>query len=67
MAAGDIVSVGDGRVGDLTYEMTLSPGDTVVYSKFGIGTTDLNVQVRHVLSSWICLPWGAVGSGSLSL
>eukprot|EP00891_Asterochloris_glomerata_P004712 jgi/Astpho2/4712/Aster-00269 len=41
---GDIVSVGDGRVGDLTYEMTLSPGDTVVYSKFGIGTTDLDVQ-----------------------
>ena len=51
VAAGDIVSVGDGRVGDLTYEMTLSPGDTVVYSKFGIGTTDLDVQVGNVSST----------------
>ena len=38
------MAVGDGRVGDLTYEMMLKPGDTVVYSKFGIGTTDLDVS-----------------------
>jgi len=42
--AGDIVAVGDGKVGELIQEFYLQPGQTVLYSKFGIGVTDLLVQ-----------------------
>ena len=42
--AGTVEAVGDGRVGERTQEFQLKAGDTVVYSKFGIGATDLEVQ-----------------------
>jgi len=42
--SGDIVAVGDGKVGDHIQEFYLKPGQTVLYSKFGIGVTDLLVQ-----------------------
>ena len=48
--AGTIEAVGDGRVGERTQEFQLKAGETVVYSKFGIGATDLDVQgERYVL------------------
>ena len=42
--AGDIVAIGDGKVGSTVQEFHLKPGQTVLYSKFGIGVTDLLVQ-----------------------
>ena len=42
---GDIAALGDGRQGTQTREFTTKPGDTVLYSKFGIGCTDVSVQV----------------------
>ena len=42
--AGDIVAVGDGKVGDKKQEFFLQVGQTVLYSKFGLGVTDLLVQ-----------------------
>lgn len=42
--AGDIVALGDGKVGSNVQEFSLEVGQTVVYSKFGIGSTDLNIQ-----------------------
>lgn len=42
--AGTVEAVGDGRVGERTQEFQLKAGDTIVYSKFGIGATDLEVQ-----------------------
>ena len=39
-----MAAVGDGRVGERTQEFQLKAGDTIVYSKFGIGATDLEVQ-----------------------
>ena len=48
--AGDVVAVGDGRVGGITQDFTLQEGDTILYSKFGIGATDISVQGDlHVL------------------
>ena len=44
MCAGDIVALGDGKVGGNVQEFSLEVGQTVVYSKFGIGSTDLNIQ-----------------------
>lgn len=41
---GDVVAVGDGKVGDKVQEFFLQPGQTVLYSKFGIGVTDILVQ-----------------------
>lgn len=35
--------VGDGRVGSMTHAFTTQPGDTVLYSKFGLGATELQV------------------------
>lgn len=47
---GDIVALGDGRVGGNVQTFDLQVGQTVVYSKFGIGSTDLDVQgQRHTL------------------
>ena len=43
--AGDIAALGDGRQGTQTRGFTTKPGDTVLYSKFGIGCTDVSVQV----------------------
>ncbi|KAL6769081.1 CPN23 [Auxenochlorella protothecoides x Auxenochlorella symbiontica] len=48
--SGDVVAVGDGRLPDRTHEFTLSPGDTILYSKFGIGVTELEVAGEaHIL------------------
>ena len=41
---GDIAAVGDGRTGTQTRTFTTKQGDTVLYSKFGIGATDVSVQ-----------------------
>lgn len=44
------MAVGDGRLPDRTHEFTLSPGDTILYSKFGIGVTELEVAGEaHIL------------------
>jgi chaperonin GroES len=42
--SGDVVAVGDGRVGENTQDMSLQAGQTVLYNKFGIGTTDVSVK-----------------------
>ena len=44
LASGDVVAVGDGRVGENTQDMSLQQGQTVLYNKFGIGTTDVSVK-----------------------
>ena len=44
--SGDVVAVGDGHTAERTVKMTLKAGDTVLYSKFGIGSIDLTWQVR---------------------
>ncbi|KAK9805866.1 hypothetical protein WJX73_010329 [Symbiochloris irregularis] len=48
--SGDVVSVGDGRVGERTREFTLKAGDTIIYNKFGLGATDIEVDGElHIL------------------
>ncbi|DBA68229.1 TPA: hypothetical protein ACH3X2_013846 [Trebouxia sp. C0005] len=48
--SGDIVALGDGRVGGNVQDFNLEVGQTVVYSKFGIGSTDLDIQgQRHTM------------------
>lgn len=42
--SGDIVALGDGRVNGNTQQFTLEVGQTIIYSKFGIGSTDLDIQ-----------------------
>ncbi|BDA44358.1 probable 10 kDa chaperonin [Coccomyxa sp. Obi] len=42
--SGDIVAVGDGRVGETTQSFDLKVGETILYSKFGIGVTDITLQ-----------------------
>ncbi|CAL8470320.1 g9862 [Coccomyxa elongata] len=42
--SGDIVAVGDGRLGETTQSFDLKVGETILYSKFGIGITDITVQ-----------------------
>ena len=44
LSAGDIIAIGDGKVGDKQQDFYLEVGQTVLYSKFGIGVTDLMVQ-----------------------
>ena len=39
--AGTVVSVGDGRVDGRTHEFTVCADQTILYSKFGIGVTEL--------------------------
>jgi len=41
--SGDVVSVGDGRVGDEVRPFHLKAGDTVLYSKFGFMYTDVKL------------------------
>ncbi len=44
------MAVGDGKVGEVTQEFDLGVGQTILYSKFGIGATDISVQGDlHVL------------------
>ena len=38
------MAVGDGQVGERTHDFHIRAGDTVLYSKFGIGVTDITVQ-----------------------
>lgn len=48
--SGDIVAIGDGQVGGNVQKFDLQVGQTVVYSKFGIGSTDLDIQgQRHTM------------------
>lgn len=48
--SGDVVALGDGKVGNKTREFELKVGDTILYSKFGIGTTDIDIQgEEHIL------------------
>lgn len=42
--SGDVEAVGDGRVGSMTHAFTTKPGDTVLYSKFGLGATEVLVS-----------------------
>ena len=42
--SGDVVAVGDGQVGTKTHAFSLAGGETILYSKFGIGVTELEVQ-----------------------
>ncbi|GFH19416.1 uncharacterized protein HaLaN_16361 [Haematococcus lacustris] len=42
--SGDVVELGDGRVGTETRPFVLKPGDTVLYSKFGFMYTDLKLS-----------------------
>ena len=48
-APGDVESVGDGHVGGKVKEFTTKPGDTVLYSKFGLGATELAVGGREFI------------------
>lgn len=48
--SGDIVELGDGRTPAGTHSFTLKVGDTVLYSKFGLGATDISIQgTEHIL------------------
>ena len=47
---GDVVALGDGKVGPLTRDFTLAVGNTILYNKFGLGATDIEVQgIEHIL------------------
>jgi chaperonin GroES len=48
--SGDVIALGDGQVGTKRHEFQLSVGDTVLYSKFGLGATDISLQgAEHIL------------------
>lgn len=48
--SGDVVALGDGQVGSKQVSFTIKAGDTILYSKFGLGATDLVIQgVEHIL------------------
>lgn len=48
--SGDVVALGDGQVGSRQHTFSLKGGETVLYSKFGIGVTELEVQGQtHIL------------------
>ena len=48
--SGDIVALGDGQVGTRQHEFELGLGETVLYSKFGIGVTELELLGQvHIL------------------
>ena len=38
------MALGDGRVNGNTQQFSLEVGQTILYSKFGIGSTDLDIQ-----------------------
>ena len=42
--AGDVVELGDGSTGAEKHQFQLKVGDTIIYSKFGIGITDVQFQ-----------------------
>ena len=44
------MAVGDGKIGETIQTFDLNVGQTILYSKFGIGATDITVQGDlHVL------------------
>lgn len=48
--SGDVVALGDSQVGTKQHPFSLTIGDTVLYSKFGIGAIDLEIQGEdHVM------------------
>lgn len=48
--SGDVIALGDGKVANKTHEFMLKAGETVLYSKFGFGSTDLSLGGEdHVL------------------
>lgn len=48
--SGDVVALGDGQVGTKQHTFELKGGETVLYSKFGIGATELEVGGQtHIL------------------
>ena len=48
--SGEVVALGDGQVGTKQHAFTLKGGETVLYSRFGIGATELEVQgEQHLL------------------
>lgn len=48
--AGRVVELGDGRVSDGQFDFSVKPGDTILYSKYKFGTTDLELgSVPHFL------------------
>ncbi|KAK9834238.1 hypothetical protein WJX84_012122 [Apatococcus fuscideae] len=42
--SGDVVELGDGSTGAEKHQFQLKVGDTIIYSKFGIGITDVQFQ-----------------------
>jgi hypothetical protein len=49
LSTGDVEAVGDGRVGGKVREFTTKPGDTVLYSKFGLGATEVEVDGKEYI------------------
>lgn len=48
--SGDVIALGDGQVGTEKHSFTLNIGDTIIYSKFGLGATDIELQdEQHIL------------------
>mmetsp|Transcript_25286 Transcript_25286/g.54952 ORF Transcript_25286/g.54952 Transcript_25286/m.54952 type:complete len:242 (+) Transcript_25286:107-832(+) len=47
--SGDVIELGDGRVGDEVRAFHLKKGDTVLYSKFGFMYTDLNLAGQEYI------------------
>lgn len=48
--SGDVVELGDGRIPSGEYPFILKVGDTILYSKFGLGATDISIQGQeHIL------------------
>lgn len=47
---GDVIELGDGSTGAKKHDFQLKVGDTIIYSKFGIGVTDVQFQeAEHAL------------------
>ncbi len=50
LLAGDVVALGDGQVGSKEHDFQLRVGDTILYSKFGLGVTEVELQdSEHIL------------------
>ena len=44
------MALGDGRVGPQQHSFQLTEGDTILYSKFGLGVTEVELQgAEHIL------------------
>ena len=47
---GDVIELGDGSTGAKKHDFQLKVGDTIIYSKFGIGVTDVQFhEAEHAL------------------